>query len=88
MSLVMMALANFFYDKHLLTIFWGCVAVLWTGWPFIGVIFAPLGAYMIYDNFSRGGISSIFFLCLEGALLLFITGLSSLLIDRYYYDKW
>ena len=47
MSLVMFAAASWMTHKYELTILWGCLAVLWSGWTFAGVIFIPL-AYPCY----------------------------------------
>lgn len=50
-ALLMLALAAWLQRSFLRTIFWGAVAVLWTGWPFVGLVFLPVGLHMLGDIF-------------------------------------
>lgn len=50
MSLVMIATASWMRGRYLMTIFIGCISVLWSGWPFIGIIYVPFGLQMLFDT--------------------------------------
>ena len=51
MSLVMIATTSWLRGRHLTTILIGCISVLWSGWPFIGIIYVPFGLHMLFDTF-------------------------------------
>lgn len=55
MSCVMMCCSEWMMGKHLSLIFWGSVAVLMTGWPFVGLIVLPLGIHMLVQRFQLSG---------------------------------
>ena len=103
MSLVMITCASWLHGRFVLTIFWACVAVLWTGWPFVGVMFLPLGLHMLASRlfFSStaasestpaaalaGFSSSALGLIVTGALVLLLVGSSATAIDVFMYRRW
>lgn len=51
MSLVMFASASWLKHEYSLTILLGCISVLWSGWPFAGIIFLPFGLFMLVDTY-------------------------------------
>ena len=53
MSLIMISSSLLINGHYNLTIFVGCVSVLFSGWPFIGVVFVPFGLFMLSDTFLR-----------------------------------
>jgi alpha-1,2-mannosyltransferase len=77
---------NFYY-----AIFWGSLAVLWTGWPFVGLLLIPIGCHMLISKaFIRNGMTDISqagkFLvhAVMFAMLIFIP---ALIIDSYFYGR-
>ena len=81
--------------QHLKIILVGSIAVLWTGWPFIGLLFLPIGLYLLYHKFtssstSGGGssdIRNILIFGIQSIIIVIITLFPTLLIDYYYYGK-
>ena len=51
MSFFMIASSSWMNGQYALTIFIGCISVLWSGWPFIGIMFVPLGLHMLVDTY-------------------------------------
>ena len=87
MSLVMLSCAASADGRFIEGIFWGCVAVLWLGWPFVAVIFVPLGVYMLASRFAAEGLAAAIKLALRGALVLLLVGAPSAAIDCAFYAK-
>jgi alpha-1,2-mannosyltransferase len=87
MSLCMLAFSSWLGDKYVRAIFWGCLAVLWTGWPFVGVILVPLGLHMLISTFLKTGVRGAFWLALSGAVVLVCVAAPPVLIDSYFYGK-
>lgn len=58
MSLVMIATASWMRGRYLTTILIGCISVLWSGWPFIGIIYVPFGLQMLCHTFFNNRIES------------------------------
>lgn len=56
MSLLMIATASWMRGRYLMTIFIGCISVLWSGWPFIGIIYVPFGLHMLFDTSFNSGL--------------------------------
>lgn len=52
-SLVMLSFSSWLMKKYTMSILYGSIAVIWSGWPFVGVLFAPLGLYMLVDVWSH-----------------------------------
>ena len=92
MTLVMLTLANYLYSasklkSYSLAIFLGCLAVLWTGWPFVAVLFVPLGLGMLMNLYLDGGLMPIIRLVNIGVILLIAVGGLVTWIDISYYHK-
>ena len=51
-NLFMLAISSYIRGKDLNAILWGCIAVCCTGWPFVGVVFIPMGVHMILRQIS------------------------------------
>jgi hypothetical protein len=51
MSVVMLATSTWMKGYYVLTIILGCIAVLWSGWPFVGILFVPLGIHMLWATY-------------------------------------
>lgn len=58
MSLVMIATASWMRGRYVVTILIGCISVLWSGWPFIGIIYVPFGLQMLCHTFFNSRIDS------------------------------
>jgi alpha-1,2-mannosyltransferase len=85
-SIVMLAVADYLDGNHAWTVFWGCMAVLWTGWPFVGVIFLPIGLHILYLR-SAKSVGSVVQIAIQGALLLVAVAVAVLAVDSYLYGK-
>jgi alpha-1,2-mannosyltransferase len=97
MSLVMLSFSSWLRMQFVWTIFWACVAVLWTGWPFVGVVFLPLGLHMLLTRIyfydakakpARGGFIPTLQLVARGAAVLLLVGCSAAAIDIFMYRRW
>lgn len=97
MSLVMLSLSSWMENRFLYSILWGSVAVLATGWPFVGLLFVPLGLHMVAHSYgsvisSQGTHWSAGRRVLQlAASVLVVVGLTQglvLLLDYMYYGKW
>ena len=101
-NLVMLCSSNYIRKHDGWGVFWGCFAVCCTGWPFVGVIFAPLGVHMLYrqvissrNKVNRHGhspmVCAIFellrFLSLCFLILISVIALT-VCFDSYMYQKW
>jgi hypothetical protein len=51
MSIMMVSSSLWIRRQYIATIFLGCVAVLWSGWPFVGILFIPFGLHMLWDTY-------------------------------------
>ena len=85
--MLMIAISCWIYRKYDLVLLTGCIAVLWTGWPFIAVAFVPLGLHMLYDCYQKG-IQSAMNIILMGILILTTVSLVSLFVDSHFYGRW
>jgi alpha-1,2-mannosyltransferase len=85
-SIVMLAAADYLDGQHAWTVFWGCAAVLWTGWPFVGVIFLPIGLHILYLRFAKS-VGSVVQIVIQGALLLLAVAGAVAAVDSYMYGK-
>ena len=97
MSFVMLSASVWMHRQYDMTILYGCLAVLWSGWPFVGVLYVPLGLHMLWDTYRQKndnntaaayGIVAVIHLIFKGCAILIITGGSAALIDIYYYQKF
>jgi hypothetical protein len=93
----MLSIAAWLENGFPVSVLWGSVAVLCTGWPFVGLLFLPLGLHMIAHSYtsvasSKGSHWSAF----EGVLqiatsvivIVAIIQTLVLLLDCWYYGKW
>lgn len=93
MSLVMLSYAAWMDAKTNLAIFWGSAAVLWTGWPFVGVLFAPIGVHLLWQEARQKPNSRLppsYFLTkliISGLMIVAIVLAPSLSIDFHFYQK-
>jgi alpha-1,2-mannosyltransferase len=93
MSFLMLSYANWLGNEYNFAIFWGSVAVLWTGWPFVGLLFAPIGIHMIWCESKQKRTSRLppsFFitkLFISGFMIVAIVLIPSMSIDYHYYRK-
>lgn len=91
-SLLLLSVSSWLDGKRYMTILWGCVAVLWSGWPFVGVLFLPLGVDMLLEAVRWhpriSASSSLFSLIGVGICLLIFTELPVLYLDYLQYGKW
>jgi len=88
MSFVMLSAAAWLSSKPLACIWWGCCAVLLTGWPYVGVVFLPLGLHALHSTSRMQGLGGAARLTVGGLGLACGTALLAALIDRYYYGVW
>jgi alpha-1,2-mannosyltransferase len=87
MNLVMLSTAACLSSHFSASIFWGCLAVLWTGWPFVALLFVPLGVYMVVSAVSTSVQKTVWLLA-TGVVILGVTFVPTLLLDHHYYQKW
>lgn len=87
MTLIMLATSNFFFKNYIWTVFYGCVAVLFTGWPFVGVILLFYGLSMLIVSIRQYGSSSTIALISQGFIILLTCLVISTAIDAYFYKK-
>lgn len=86
-ALVALGVSTFLSEHHGYTILFGCLAVLWTGWPFIGLIFLPLGLAILYRQAVHLGFQGVFRITAIGVFHLAVVSAGVLLIDSHYYGK-
>ncbi len=95
MNLVTMACSSWLDKRFLVSIFWGSVAVLWSGWPFVALLFAPLGLFMVVDSALDKSMAtlmasfwSVSSLLLSGFVIAAVVCVPTVLLDRHFYQKW
>lgn len=96
MTCVMNSSAAFLVNSYLLSVLWGCFAVLWSGWPFVAILFVPLGSFMLIEtamrktNNSKAAVNivGIITLIVQVISLLVVSLVPVVLIDHHYYRKW
>jgi alpha-1,2-mannosyltransferase len=88
-SLLMLAFAYWLNDSYSSAIFSACIAVIYSGWPFVGVLFAPMGVHMLLRTASKpNALLELFHLILNGSIILLFVIVSAVLIDSHMYQKW
>ena len=91
-SLLMLALAFLLKRRHIETITIGCIAVIWTGWPFIALLFIPLGIQILHDTYTMnpegGSIAQIVKIIVQGIIVLLTIVWISCYVDCNAYNKW
>jgi hypothetical protein len=88
MSLLILVLNSYLDNKFRAAIVYGCIAVLCTGWPFIGVLLLPLGLVMLCIEYRAKRIAGIINLCLFGIAAVLCIFAITISIERHYYGKW
>lgn len=87
-SLVMLAFSSWLEDHFFSAIACGCVAVLCTGWPFVGLILLPMGFHMLLAAYYRKRKwGDVVVLCFSGATIVLSVAAPPFLIDSYMYNK-
>lgn len=86
-NFVLLSLSFWVNNKFLIAILFGCVAVVWSGWPFVAVVFVPIGLHMIAFTFYSYGVSSVISLLLQGLVVLVTVTVPAAAIDFYFYGK-
>lgn len=97
MNFVMLSYSSWLYGQFIGTILFGSIAVLWSGWPFVGVLFLPVGLSMVISIFStdaramicgfQGGFSGFLRLAMLGLMVVVFTALPAAIIDFQFYRK-
>jgi hypothetical protein len=97
MTLLMLSIASWLENRFLNSIIWGSIAVLCTGWPFVGLLFLPLGLHMVAHSYasviaSKGTHSSAAFkvvhLAVSGLVMIVLIQGPVFLLDYQYYNRW
>ena len=93
MTLAMFACSAWLSGFNLKAIIFGSIAVLCTGWPFVGLILGCLGIEMILgivqsSSSFKQGLLSIISLVSQGFCVVAVLVALSTAIDRYFYGKW
>ena len=92
-SLVILSSAHWMSNHYLASILFGSIAVLCTGWPFIGLLLAPIGVSMIYRTISinSNSLAMVSYNCsklmLSGLFIVALVELPVLLVDFKYYGR-
>ena len=97
MSLLMLSISSWLENRFLNCIIWGSIAVLCTGWPFVGLLFLPLGLHMVVHSYasviySKGthlsALRKVAQLAGAGIIVIAVIQGSVLLLDYKYYNRW
>ena len=86
-SLVMYASSFLLNGEYVWTVFMGCLAVMCTGWPFVGVIFLPFGIQILQKSYSEAGMSRVINVSLYSIIVVFAVFLFVFAVDSYYYGR-
>jgi alpha-1,2-mannosyltransferase len=88
-SFLLLCLADWMQQRCYRAIAWGSIAVLWTGWPFVGLLFLPVGIHMLFCEYQRKGkLLDVIWFCVGCLGVVVMIAIPALLVDRYYYNKW
>lgn len=101
LNLLLLSTSKWMVGDFISSIAFGGFAVFWTGWPFVGLMFLPLGFHMIYMVFSgnpnipntfprqfSSGLLGLLKLVFAGLFTVFVVAAPALIIDFYFYRKW
>ena len=96
MNLIMLSFSAMMDGYFHLSICYGSIAVLWTGWPFVALLLIPIGINMImstlFNSYSIYKIDSplmpLMYLFTYGAVIVLLVLVPSVLIDFIMYRKW
>lgn len=86
-GLAALAMSSLMSGHHGYTILYGCLAVLWTGWPFIGLIFLPMGYTILHREIEKGSFNNVFRIAALGIIHVASISVAVLLLDSYYYGR-
>lgn len=86
-SCVMFCCARWLSERFISAIFWGSLAVLMTGWPFVGVILFPLGLHMLWHRFLQSSWKGVGELVVGGVAVAFAVATLAGVIDAAAYRR-
>ena len=90
-NLVLLGAAAWMNGHDMACILYGGVAVMWTGWPFIGLFFFPFGLYMLpkklYDGGHSPSIIHFFGFLAQVLFVVICLATASIAIDCALYGK-
>ena len=89
-NLLMLSISNYIRKSDLWAIAWGCIAVCCTGWPFVGVLFLPMGLHMLYRQLFSApnrGILALLVFVVKACILLGAICACTVSIDSIFYHK-
>lgn len=92
-SLVMLSSAHWMNHHYSASILFGSIAVLCTGWPFIGLLLVPIGISMIHNTISINSSSlravsyGLLLLTMSGLCIVALVELPVLLLDFKFYGR-
>lgn len=97
-SLVMLSFASWLRGYNIWGIFYGCVAVIWSGWPFVAVVFVPIGVHMVCTRWTDPPVlsnkteatfmhrlQSVFVLLVAGLAVAVVSAAGAIFIDTTMY---
>ena len=87
-SLVSLSFGSWIVGSYNWSIFLGALAVIWSGWPFIGVIFVPVGIFMLIDSTLKNGIIGVIRLIATGLAIVLSVSIVCFYIDFCFYNTW
>lgn len=92
MSIVLLAVSFWMENRFVASIAMGCIAVFWTGWPFVAVLFVPLGLHMIIASYfsseEKDAMKNVLSLFYKGIITLIVVAAPAAAIDFFMYKKW
>jgi alpha-1,2-mannosyltransferase len=96
MNFVMLSYSQWINNNYLASVAFGCFAVLWSGWPFVSILFLPIGVHMLWHQYELGysrkkvkfdGLIEILKIIFYGIFILFLIALPAVLLDIKMYNK-
>eukprot|EP01038_Epipyxis_sp_PR26KG_P009196 gene9196-12404_t len=95
-TLIMLSYSKWSQRQYYKSIFWASFAVIWSGWPFVALLFIPIGLHMLMNEYTKNynannflvGIHAIFRFCVLGLLTVITFSLPAILIDKMMYNRW
>jgi hypothetical protein len=75
--------------NYIWTLIFGSFTVLWTGWPFIGIILLPLGLHMLVDTYRSDSrrLSAVLKLAGMGIVIVACVVAPTIVIDGWMYGR-
>jgi hypothetical protein len=87
MIIIMLTISFLLQQKFVWVLICGCVAVLWTGWPFLGVIVFPFGIFILYSVYATKKFQGVFFITVKGIVILIVVFAVTSVVDVAMYGK-